>query len=420
MSQHPPFEIWVRIGSFLSLEELVQFSSCSWYFRQLLQYVEKIPYEYSEKIGTLFPQLKRIVVKTPIKIPESCRELDLYFGVWSGSLSHLKLRSLRAGPLVTNSQLEGQDFLEYLDCTGALRLFPQGWKLPNLKSLIPGVNSNFKGNCFSKLTSLTSLDLSANEEIDDKSLSSLTSLTCLIGNSFCPITDLTLFHQPNLTELRNLPQITSEGLSSCRNLKIFVGGDRVESWVLSDLTSLTTLDFFSPIEGNALNNLTNLKHLSLSHPVPSEVLKRLTNLQSLNLLECHSDNLQALENHSKLTHLEIGFQSNPEIFGLGNLTQLTALNHHSCLSFSSDLSKLTKLKYLQFRLPPRHNFQIKYLQPLTNLLYLQIFRFSLEEKDVSFLLKLRKLQNKNLLKEEISFPSVIPASTNRVFDSSKN
>ncbi|AHH01643.1 leucine-rich repeat protein [Pithovirus sibericum] len=420
MSQYFPFEIWLRVGSFMSLKELVQFSSCSRYFRQLLQYVEEIPCEYSSKLGDFFPRLRRLIVKSPVEIPQSCQELDLYFGVWSGSLSHLKLKSLRAGALLTNSHLTGQDSLEYLDCTGALRLFPQEWNLPSLKSLVVGVNFNFKGNCFSRLTSLTSLDLSANEEIGDDSLMPLTSLTCLIGNSFSPITNLTLFHHQNLTELRNLAEITSEGLASCHNLKIFVGGDRVESWALSNLTSLTTLDFSSPIEDNSLLNLTNLRHLSLHHPVSSDVFKTLTNLERLSLSECSSENLRALKNHPKLSHLEVGSQTPIEIFGLKNLTQLTALNYYSYLSFPSDLSGLTNLKYLQFRLPPRHNFQIENLYPLTKLICLQISGISLKEEDVSFLPKLKKFQKKNLSKEEILFPSVIPPSTNRIFDSSKN
>lgn len=406
MSQYFPFEIWLRVGSFMSLKELVQFSSCSRYFRQLLQYVEEIPCEYSSKLGNFFPRLRRLIVKSPVEIPQSCQELDLYFGVWSGSLSHLKLKSLRAGALLTNSHLEGQDSLEYLDCTGASRLHPQEWKLPSLKSLVVGVNFNFKGNCFSRLTSLTSLDLSANEEIGDDSLMPLTSLTCLIGNSCSSITDKALFSLPRLTELRNLAEITSEGLITCHNLKVFVGGDRVESCALSELTSLTTLDFSSPIEDNSLLNLTNLRHLSLHHPVPSDVFKTLTNLERLSLSECSSENLRALKNHPKLSHLEVGSQTPIEIFGLKNLTQLTALNYYSYLSFPSDLSGLTNLKYLQFRLPPRHNFRIENLYPLTKLICLQISGISLKEEDVSFLPKLKKFQKKIYPRKKFLIPQL--------------
>ncbi|AYV83331.1 MAG: hypothetical protein Hyperionvirus6_12 [Hyperionvirus sp.] len=271
----------------------------------------------------------------------------------------------------------------------------------------------------SYLPYLTYLNLRKNNYITDKDLINLTSLQNLDLTDNKLITHIGITHLTNLSQLIifNNDKINNFSIMHLTNLRCMAvsGNNFITDVGIASLLNLTNLEYryCDNITDDGLGCLTNLIRLNFSSDkITNRSIGKLINLTSLDLNNNDSFNDEGLISLSKLTKLKINNNcgiSNVGISKLKNLRELMLTNSHNITDQGiKNLTMLTKLSLydddqitdcglshlislIELKILENSNIKGKCFPFLVNLKFLTIFKSSIADRYMIYLLKLQRI-----------------------------
>ena len=285
----------------------------------------KLPTKVKSSDCVHFPNLTSLVLVQDV---QKCVVTEI------GRLTNLKHLTILCNSIVKDEHLYNLTQLEYL--------------------LLLCGSDGINGDIFTRLRSLTSLDLTTNKIITDEKLIKLTNLVRLTLCCKSIITDNSLTHLTALQylNLRDNASISDGGLEKMTSLTelSLLDNRGITTAFLFRLVNLKILTLDDSYYGNTkyFSRLTCLESLTLYEVfVPWGVLGNLTTLTNLQLHHYNEHHIGKFDRLTNLRSLCLDIDRKVKYLDLGNLIGLTSLDIRcTCLEIGDEIRKFSRLEVL--------------------------------------------------------------------------